>query len=248
MNTNLKAPPQFGGDIQEQLQQVQRYLFQLQRDLNVALDSLNEAGGAKVAEGVAVSAAKAEADKTAQSLKSLIIKTASTIQSEMDEWTGLLEGNYVAISDFGTYTENVSNEITARATEIVNTYKYSSETQQTLPEVLDALQNYKVESEQYTKQGLLYFDDNNEPVYGFAVGNIATRVIVNGVEVVRKEDLMATFSSGRIDFWMGGAVVAYYANNKMHVTDGRFLSSLQIGNWMITDNNGRLDYDWAGDE
>ena len=56
MNTNLKAPPQFGGDIREQMQQVQRYLFQLQRDLNVALDSVQAVSTGKAVEGAAKSA------------------------------------------------------------------------------------------------------------------------------------------------------------------------------------------------
>lgn len=252
MNTNLKAPPQFGGNIQEQMQQVQRYLFQLQRDLNVALDSAGGEDEGQSTAAVAKSAAKAESDKAAQSLKALIIKTAHTIQKEVDSWTELLEGSYVAKSEFGEYTQTVSNQITATATEVVQSYHYESLIAAAEDRISDletensALKTYKTESEQYTKSGLLYYDDDDLPVYGYAVGEVLSRVIVNGEETVRREDLLATFSAGRLNFWQGGNVVAYYANNKLYVMDGEFLSSLQIGNWRISGGD-RLDIDWAGD-
>lgn len=178
MNLNLNAPPQFNGDIREQMQQVQRYLFQLQRDLNIALDSVASKDGPALV-SAAQDAVKSLSDvtmaNTAKTLKSLIIKTANTIQKEMDSWTTLLEGNYLALSDFGTYREEVSQEITATATEIVNRFTYESnliariaqlETENT------ALKTYKVETEQYTKSGLLYYDEYDVPVYGYAVGEV----------------------------------------------------------------------------
>ena len=252
MNTNLNAPPQFTGDIKEQMQQVQRYLWQLQRDLNVALDSIQTVSTGKAVEGVAKSAVKAETAEAAKTLKALIIKTAHTIQEEMDAWSMTLEGSYQALSyQFGTYQEEVSQEITATATEIVNKFNYESNLAARVEE-LEAenalLKTYKAETEQYTKSGLLYYDDDEVPVYGYAVGEVLTRVIVNGEETVRREDLLSTWSAGRLNFWQGGKIVAYYANNKMYVTDGEFLNSLQIGDWMITTNGGNFDIDYAGEE
>ena len=254
MNTNLNAPPQFVGDIREQMRQMQGYLFQLQRDLNVALDSVQAVSTGKAVEGVAKGAAKAETAEAAKKLKALIIKTAHTIQKEMDEWTETLEGSYLAISDFGTYQEEVSQEIRATATDIVNSFNFTStlEAAQARIDQLESenasLQTYKVETEQYTKSGLLYFDEDDVPVYGYAVGEVLTRVIVNGEETVRREDLLSTWSAGRLNFWQGGHIVAYYANNKMYVTDGEFLNSLQIGDWIITTNGGNFDIDYAGEE
>ena len=86
------------------------------------------------------------------------------------------------------------------------------------------------------------------PVYGYAVGEVLTRVTVNGEETVRREDLLSTWSAGRLNFWQNGHIVAYYANNKMYVTDGEFLNSLQIGDWIITTNGGTFDIDYAGEE
>jgi hypothetical protein len=199
----------------------------------------------------AATAAEQTVSATAKSLKSLIIKTAGVIRQEIDTWTQTLEGTYLAISDFGTYREEVSQEITATATEIVNAFNYES-TLAARVEELEAensvLNSYKVQTEQYTKTGLLYFDEFDVPVYGYAVGEVLTRVTVNGKETVRREDLMSTWSAGRLNFWQGGNIVAYYANNKMYVTDGEFLNSLQIGDWIITTTGGNLDIDWAGED
>ena len=256
MNLNLNAPPQFNGSPEEQMRQVTRYLFQLQRDLNVVLDSIGSAENPVVVQAArkaAENVSNATMAEAAKALKSLIIKTAHTIKKEMDEWTALFEGNYLALSDFGTYQEEVSQEITVTATEIVNAFNYTSliSAAQNRISELEAenaqLKSYKVETEQYTKSGLLYYDDLNVPVYGYAVGEVLTRVIVNGEETVRREDLLSTWSAGRLNFWQGGRVVAYYANNKMYVTDGEFLSSLQIGDWIITTTGGNLDIDYAGE-
>ena len=249
MNLNLSNPPRLTGDTADQLRQITSYLYQLQRDLNVALDSVDSVVS-QAAEDTAKAAA-GTVSETAKSLKSLIIKTAGVIQQEMDTWTQTLEGTYLAISDFGTYREEVSQEITATATEIVNAFNYES-TLAARVEELEAdnsvLNSYKVQTEQYTKTGLLYFDEFDVPVYGYAVGEVLTRVTVNGEETVRREDLMATWSAGRLNFWQGGNIVAYYANNKMYVTDGEFLNSLQIGDWIITTAGGNLDIDYAGEE
>ena len=253
MNLNLSNPPRLTGDTADQLRQITSYLYQLQRDLNVALDSVDSVVKEAAVE-TAATAAEQTVSATAKSLKSLIIKTAGVIRQEMDTWTQTLEGTYLAISDFGTYQEGVSQEIAATATEIVNNFDFTStlEAYRARIEELEAdntlLNSYKVQTEQYTKTGLLYFDEFDVPVYGYAVGEVLTRVTVNGEETVRREDLMATWSAGRLNFWQGGSIVAYYANNKMYVTDGEFLNSLQIGDWMFTTYGGNLDLDWAGED
>lgn len=253
MNLNLSTPPRLTGGTEDQLRQITSYLYQLQRDLNVALDSVDSVVKEAAVE-TAATAAEQTVSATAKSLKSLIIKTAGVIRQEMDTWTQTLEGTYLAISDFGTYQESVSQEIIATATQVANMFNYESIIQalQTRVNELEtdntALQSYKVQTEQYTKAGLLYYDELDVPVYGYAVGEVLTRVIVNGEETVRREDLMATWSAGRLNFWQGGAIVAYYANNKMYVTDGEFLNSLQIGDWIITTTGGNLDIDYAGEE
>lgn len=56
-------------------------------------------------------------------------------------------------------------------------------------------------------------------------------------------ELELKISSNRISFQQGGAEVAFFSNNKLNVTDGQFLNSLQIGNFaFIPRNNGNLSF------
>lgn len=254
MNINLNPPPQFNGDLRQQVDQVTRYLFQLQRDLNAALESVDSEAVKAEVQKSAKGVISSETANAAKRLKALIVKTAHTIQEEMDTWTQELKGTYLALSDFGTYQEEVSQEITATATEVVNSFGYTStlEGYKARIEGLEAdkerLTSYKVVTEQYTKTGLLYYDEDDVPVYGYAVGEVLTRVTVNGEETVRREDLLATFSAGRLNFWQGGQIIAYYANNKLYVLRGEFIESVQIGDWIIATNDGNFDIDYAGEE
>lgn len=254
---NLSAPPIIQGTPQQQMEAMRSYLYQMHRDLNIALDMMQRdmqaiAGEDETQASASSGKAKAWAAE-AENLKALIIKTAKTVNRQMDELERTLEGTYVAISDFGQYQEDTRLEIRETATEVVLGFSYQS-TIEALRDRVESLETenttlyqYRVETEQYTKSGLLYYEDNI-PVYGYAVGEVLTRVIENGEEVVRKEDLLATFSSGQLNFWQGGNIVAYYRNNRMYVMDGEFLRTLQIGDWVLSTTNGRLDFDWAGDE
>lgn len=260
----FNPPPTFSNNPREMAEQFRAYLFQLNRDLNIALEQINgdqESNVAPEQGGHAAADAKpTDFANEARKLKALIIKTAHTIEKQMDEWTAVFEGSYLAKSDFGTYLEKNKLTIEVTATEVVNRFQYDSLIQaaeakiyelehqvEALEQEKAGLEAYKVETEQYTKSGLLYYDDSNVPIYGYAVGEVLSRVIVNGEETVRRENLLATFSAGQLNFWQNGKIIAYYANSKLYVTTGEFLDSIIIGDWAIT-GKGNFELDYAGDK
>lgn len=50
-------------------------------------------------------------------------------------------------------------------------------------------------------------------------------------------------SNDRISFFQGGAEVAYFSNNKLYVTNGHFINSLQLGNFaFIPRENGNVSW------
>lgn len=236
MNLNLNAPPQFNGTPEEQIRQVTRYLFQLQRDLNIALDGANQAV-VQTAGQTAQTAAQKTTAEAAKSLKSLIIKTANFVKQEMDRWTLYLEGSLVSQSTFGEYQETVSNEIRATATEVVQSYNFEG--------LIQALETHNITTEQYIKAGLLYFDDWGIPRYGVAVGENLTTVMVDGEPVLERAGLAATFTSDRLSFWLSGVEVAYVSNNQLYIREATILSNLNIGNWVIETTHG-YTLKWAG--
>lgn len=55
--------------------------------------------------------------------------------------------------------------------------------------------------------------------------------------------LTLNISNDRISFLDSGLEVAYFSNNKLHVTDGEFINSLQLGNFaFIPRENGNLSF------
>ena len=56
-------------------------------------------------------------------------------------------------------------------------------------------------------------------------------------------ELELQISNDRISFLQGGTEVAYFSNNKLHVTDGHFINSLQLGNFSFMPRaNGNLSF------
>lgn len=60
-------------------------------------------------------------------------------------------------------------------------------------------------------------------------------------------EITLTIENDRISFKQNGAEVAYFSNNKLNVTDGQFINSLQVGNFaFIPRANGSLDFKKVG--
>jgi hypothetical protein len=60
--------------------------------------------------------------------------------------------------------------------------------------------------------------------------------------------LTLQIANNKISFLDAGAEVAYFSNNKLYVTDGEFLHSLQLGNFaFMPRSNGNLSFKKVGD-
>jgi hypothetical protein len=271
MDLTLRTPPVLQGNERQQLQQIRSYLFQMQQQLTVALDSVFS--GAVAQEAAALvrgsdtlpDGERATIDSAYRKLKSLIIKTADTVTSQVEELRTTLEKDYVAQSTFGSYTENAAAEFTATAEAVVQSYEYDSKlaaAQGDIDEVnaalgefsatLDGLngsignlETYNVSTQQYIKTGLLFFDDENIPRYGVAVGEKLTTVVVNGEVTVERSGLSATFTSDRLSFWQNEVEVAYISNKQLYINEANILSRLFIGDWVIDRTYG-FTVKWAG--
>lgn len=110
MNANLRFPNIQGKSDAEQLAQIRTYLYQLVQDLTFAFSTVAEDPEKKAPDTVAtqqsIAASTREALDTFDSIKALIIKSADIAEAYGEKITKTLEGKYVAVSDFGTYTED----------------------------------------------------------------------------------------------------------------------------------------------
>lgn len=254
MSTFL-MPPRPEGTAQQQLQRQYAYLFQMAQQLNLALDSLEGAvGGVQSAVSAAADAKPAasggrtgpteEEKQQYNTLKSLIIRTADEIRAEMDKLTVELEGEYVAVSRFGTYLEQLNSSIQADPSAITQYYRFFSDLQADVETVDAAFHNYRVETEGYIRTGIVYYD-GAVPVYGVAVGQDLAVQEIDGVTVVEQKNFRATYTASKLSFWQDATEVAYVSNNRLYINDITVLSGMTVGSWRISTDRG-LVFQWIG--
>ena len=244
MQVNLSMPP---SSIEKKTYE---YLFGMAQQLNIALNALDESNlspsvASALASGSKASSEVASLPSQYNTLRSMIIKTANTIRSEMDKLSVSLEGTYVAQSDFGSYVQELSSYIEANPEALTQYYKFASDLQANLDEVDVAFETYRTSTEGYIRTGIVYYEDEI-PVYGVAVGQNLTSTTIDGEEVIDRRDFRATFTAKKLSFWQDETEVAYVSNNKLNIMEVDILNAMRIGNWDVSTSNG-LAIKWVGD-
>ena len=209
------------------VEQVKSYLFQLVEQLNWALNSI-ESNSEKDIQKSSQSASKEISEKEAQSnfnsIKALIIKSADIVQAYSEKINEKFSGEYVAISDFGTYTENTLQEIIKSPDGIEQFFK-------NVQKITGDIDNL-VEVNAIIKAGLL--DDTVvPPIYGLEIGQINEK---NGEEVFNK---YARFTSDRLSFYdKNDTEVAYISDYVLHITHAKITGTLTLGRFVFDTSDG----------
>ena len=231
------------GTVEQQVLQQYSYLFQMAQQLNLALEAAESSRTAAV-QAAGKSRAAQGTEQEYQNLKSLIIKTADTVQRRMDQLSARLEGEYVASSEFGSYVEKLSAYIEAHPDALTQYYSFCSDLQEDVDAVDAAFGSYKAGTEGYIRTGVVYYE-GALPVYGVAVGQNLTTTLVDGVETVAQNDFRATFTAKRLSFWQDSTEVAYVSDNRLYIRDITVLDSVTLGGWKLASENG-LALQWIG--
>lgn len=242
MRIDYRLPSVTSPTSEGKIAQIQSYLFQLVEELNVTMTAISDAQES-VAESVSSvqvvteSVTPEEASKTFNSIKSFIIKSADIISAYAEAIQRKYDGIYVAQSDFGTYREETSQLITENSQEIVSLY---NNLQSILSEV-EGIANTLIETSAWTKSGLLEYDEQGIPIYGFEVGQKST---IDGVEAFNK---FARFTAGGIYFYVPGVnnAVAWMTGTKLYITNAEITGSLKLGGFNLELNNG-IAFKWGG--
>lgn len=272
MSIDLRMPSINGTD-REQLIQIRSYLYQLIPQLQWALDNVSgtaatsdaavQAAQHKVVESTpAISNASAEA--TFAKLKPLIIKSSDIVQAYYEKINNMLEGIYVAESDFGVYVEQTALQL-EQTSQYVN-QKYSdvqtiisdeigvvnSIVDSTASDItklndalkqaetaMDALKTFVMNTEAHIKTGLLDEVDG-VPVFGVEVGQ--THSYNGELRYTR----YARFTSDRLSFFdQNDSEVAYVSNEKLYITNAEITGNLKLGGFIMDTSKG-LAIKWAG--
>ena len=239
----LAYPSIAGKTSGEQLESMRRYLCTLTDQLNLAdwsaSATLREISQAIDADGMTDAERKKELGNFGQ-LKALIIKTADYAAANSESFKTQLSGNYVAVSDFGKYWQKATMTVDGNEFGIRQLYDYAA----------GINNDFAVNSQQYVKTGLLYYN-GAVPVYGVGVGNIETTVTKDGETVVdQTKNELVTVTPGRVSFWQGGDEIAYLSAKKLHfpsgtleATDAKLSGTLTaasgsvIGPWTVAEDS-----------
>ena len=225
----------------EQLLQMKSYLYQLVGELQYALNNVDTTSGYSMQESLKntaqVPTTNVDAAATFSSIKSLIIKSADIVQAYYDVISSKLKGEYAAQSAFGTFVEQTERTLTQSSKDIEQTFTDIQKITQSLNSISFTL----AEVNARIKSGLLYYDDNDLPVYGVEVGQENT---VNGVKTFRK---YARFTSDRLSFYdQYDKEVAYISDRMLYISDVEVLESIKIGGFkQFVLGNGDVVEKWV---
>lgn len=253
---NFAPPPRTAGEAEAQVQQLHTWLYQMVEQLNVAMSVVQAQESAVMLQtsstenGEDSSALTAEdLNKEREALKSLIIKTAHTVQVEMAKEIKKLESKYLAISDFGTYTENVTQVIESTASGTAENYVAKLNLESYIADSSE-LKEWAAETNGYIRRGFIYRDDKGVPVLGIAIGQQITvkSVTTDGHEQLEVSNQnLGFFTSEGLEFYVNGQRVAFFRNDGMEINNATINGRLQIGNWEISHADG-LEIKWIGGE
>lgn len=255
---NLAYPKRTEGSVQEQLAALQRSMRDIIDQLNLAdwsAEAILQEISTGINEDAALRTEKEKKQSAFASLKQLIIKTADFSMENSEQFTKTLQGGYVAKSTFGEYAEATSATIEINSKGITQLFDYTAG-------INSKDGRYGVTARQYVKTGLLFHDENAQPVYGVGVGNITTKTELNGEVIDEKQGEVVTVTPGEIAFWQQGLKVAYLSGKKLHFPSGTLEASgavltgtltaaagSKLGPWNVTESSiwyGKSSYGAAG--
>ena len=222
-------PPLLTGSEKEQLKTLWRYLSIMSEKLNNAANSISIEQMEPATQQQIISAGKTAITEQAQSLKSMIVKTAEIVRHEMQEISAHLEDNYDALSSqFGEYERNLTNNITATAEGILQEYQYSEK----ITALEDGTESFQRKLNQYIFTGLV---DEINGKYGIAIGENVTAYDEDGNPYLNTNRKTATFTMDRLSFWQGETELAYFSDSVFHIAQGEVSDYMKMGNhtWKI---------------
>ena len=230
MGIDIRLPNITATDTDGKLSQMQSYMHQLVEQLNWALATVDNAISGNTSNVVMTSQNSSKSDEKAidtfNSIKALIIKSADIVTAYEETMREDFNGEYVAVSDFGTYTEKTDLAIETNSKGISELYTN-----------VQTIGSDVKETNTYIKRGYIGDDKAGNAVYGIAVGE------TNDSGVYKQ---YAWFTAGKLSFFDGsGNEVAYISSNRLYITDAVFLGNVQVGGYIMDTSDG-VAFLWGG--
>lgn len=253
MSITIRLPNINGATEAEQLSQIRSYIYQFAEQLQWALNTLENGTESQdivmknSAGQVVEKTDERKAQETFNSIKDLIIKSADIVEAYSEEIDKLLDlkGNYVAISDFGTYTAETNQKWSANSEYLEGKFTKTETIDGELVKTefdLDDIDSRIRKQEGSMRVGLVSTAlTEDAETYGIEIGEIDT---FN--DVVKKR--FATFSAAGVELYDGSTdtkPVAYISKSKLYITSAEFVSSVKMGGYRLDFSRG-IAFKWEG--
>lgn len=241
MSIQIPTPNITASNDRDRLQQMQSYLYRMAQQLQWAFDTL-ETGSNAVSQTRILPSQNAQKaasqDTTFAGLKDLIIKSADIVNAYYVQISKRLEGKYVAQSDFGTYTEQTSQEVQENSSNINQLFTNV----RTLSDTVDEMYNSTLSTKAYIKTGLLAEKEDGSPIFGLEVGQ------TNSADGVQFFDKFARFTADRLSFYDRNDIeVAYISDYHLHITNASISGTLTLmDQFEISCDSASVDFNWMG--
>jgi hypothetical protein len=260
MAERIKLPSEPTGRPEDQLRQLYNYLYEMARTLNI---NINEYGDAALTDEEQQLMNQLNMDKTTsqtdetvppghnyqeqQTLKSLIIKTADFVKTQIDNYRIVLFGETEASGDFGQYRQKKGVKVDVTPDGVKQTFSFA--------EVVKGTKTFEINSKNYIKTGYLR-TENSLPVYGVAIGKDIVTFSEDGTETYNDGSKVAELTSDALSFFQNGVLLAKYAGTKtsfysggeevMYIQNGKIYAAkdliisagqkIQLGNWEFNED------------
>lgn len=206
MAININPPSRPQGSAAEQLERLYSYLFRMTEELNMALSDVETSGreqvykaiggGAKSSGGVPKNTVEAY-----QQLKALIVKTATEVTSNVRKVVTEITQEYMAESEFGTYSEYLNALIEASAGGLAATW--DAENKLVVPQS-GVFSEYTAVSQLYMKLGIVGENEDGTLEAGVVIGKDLQKVTVDGVDYITSKDVYSLLTADSLSFWQDG--------------------------------------------
>ena len=237
--TDIRQPNITAATEREQILQMRSYLYQLAQQLQFALGTVEKniitvQETAASAEREIRSVSESQTPKAQFSgLKALIIKSADIVNAYYEEINRRLTGEYLAISDFGVYKQETSQEIRENSEGITRAFSNL----QVISDALSLVEEAVTQVNAWIKTGKLGEDENGTPIYGVEIGQQTEE---DGAVVFQK---FARLMANRLSFFdQNGVEVSFIGDETMHITKAEIqsliaasadLKKIQIGDYIL---------------
>ncbi len=242
----IEYPPILSGTALEQIAALRDYLVRRARDA----DAVPAPVGAAISRPqTAAASSAASTDRSPQSaaaLRSLVVKTADTVQRQVELLAQSLHEDYLARSDFGEYQEQIDLAIQATARQIVESFDYSARlaaADAQLGELSGAMTALRGE----IRRGLIRDPETGEQVLGIAVAEnlrfTGETVTEEGLryDVLAPGQTLGLYTATGWQFWCGGSKRGWFdsADGQLHVRSLTDEQELRLGaDWSLTASGG----------